>query len=344
MFKTMNQIAEVKQDKLPRLAFLGVGWIGKNRLQALENSGLSENIGIYDPKEETIAQAVQEIPSVNVYSSYDELLEQDVDGIVIATPSALHANQAIKALEAGKAVFCQKPLGRNHKETTDVVRAAQRANRLLGVDYSYRHTQGIKALKHFLEEGSLGKIYKVEAVFHNAYGPDKDWFYDPHLSGGGCLMDLGSHLIDLILYMFNAPSLEVRYANILSAGKPIVNREEQVEDYAEAHIVSSTGVNIRMACSWKMSIGKDADIQFKVYGTNGGLHFHNLNGSFYDFQTDVYRQNSSEILITPPDDWGGRAIQEWAKQLSKDNSFRSANQELIKSASLLEDIYHFNRG
>ena len=213
----------------------------------------------------------------------------------------------------------------------------------MAVDYSYRFTKGIGAVKELIEKGQLGKIYAVEAVFHNAYGPDKTWFYDPDLSGGGCLIDLGSHLLDLMLFLFHAPSMEVRYANLLSKGKSIINPWETVEDFAEAHLNTSTGISIRLACSWKSSVGKDADISLRVLGTEGGVCFHNVNGSFYDFQTDLYHQNSAETIVVPPDDWGGRAIQYWARQLAKKNTFDISNYELIKTAALMEDIYKFNR-
>ncbi|MEX2594628.1 MAG: Gfo/Idh/MocA family oxidoreductase [Anditalea sp.] len=334
---------EVQQDTLPKLGFLGVGWIGKNRLEALTSHKLAENIAICDPDGPSIQKTLEAVPWARVHDNFTDLLKEDVEGIVIATPSALHAKQAMQALEAGKAVFCQKPLGRNLAETKAVVHLARQADKLLAVDYSYRYTQGIGAIKELVEKGKLGKIYAVEAVFHNAYGPDKAWFYNPDLSGGGCLIDLGSHLVDLVLYLFNAPSIEVRYANLVSKGKPLTDQGKTVEDFAEAHLHTSTGISIRTACSWKMSVGKDADIYLKVFGTEGGACFHNVNGSFYDFQTNFYSQNSAEAIVVPPDEWGGKAIQHWAKQLAQQNAFNNKNYELIKSAALLEDIYKFNR-
>lgn len=339
----MKELLEIQQDTLPKLGFLGVGWIGKNRLEALAAAKASENIAICDTDETTVQETLKVVPSARAYDSFDELLKENIDGIVIATPSALHAKQAIKALEQGKAVFCQKPLGRNLAETKAVVNQAQKMNKLLGVDYSYRCTKAINAIKEIIDEGKLGKIYAVEAVFHNSYGPDKSWFYDPKLSGGGCLMDLGSHLVDLMLYLFNAPSTEVRYANILSEGKTISNHWETVEDFAEAQLCTSSGISIRLACSWKLSVGKDADIRINIFGTEGGASFSNIDGSFYDFKAQIHSQNFTETIVTPPDDWQGKAIQEWAKRLAHKNTFSSANNELIKTAALLEDIYNFTR-
>ena len=108
----------------PRLGFLGLGWIGRSRLEALAASGVAE----------ITAQADPAVP--DSLGSLDDLLATELDGIVIATPSALHAEQAIAALEHGVAVFCQKPLGRTAAEAEAVVEAARRADRLLCVDLS----------------------------------------------------------------------------------------------------------------------------------------------------------------------------------------------------------------
>jgi predicted dehydrogenase len=336
------QVPATKEVAVPKLGFVGVGWIGKNRLEALGAAKLSQNLALCDIHQPNLEQSQTCAPEARLYSQYEDMLQDDeLDGIVIATPSAMHAKQDIKALEHGKAVFCQKPLGRNLAETKLVVAQAQRADRLLGVDYSYRYTNGIQKIKQLIDEEKLGKIYGAEAIFHNAYGPDKEWFYDVEKSGGGCLMDLGSHLVDMMLFLFDAPSTEVRYANILADGKPVSNQWERVEDYAEAQLCTSSGISIRLACSWKLSVGQDADISFKIYGTHGGASFRNVNGSFYDFEANYYHQNSAQKLAVPPDNWGGKAIQRWAKQLAVSNRFDPGSNEFLKSAALLEEIYHY---
>jgi predicted dehydrogenase len=333
-----GSMTEIQKDILPRIGFLGLGWIGKSRLEALFDQQAVEDIYICDPYEEALAEILKIVPHAKVKDSYEKMLEENLDGIVIATPSALHAKQAMQAMEKGKAVFCQKPLGRSLAETQAVVYQAQKLNKLLSVDYSYRYTYGIQALKSFIKDKRLGKIFAVEAVFHNAYGPDKPWFYDINQSGGGCLIDLGSHLIDLVMYLFDSPYMEVRYANLISGGRSNFSVGD-VEDFAEAHLSTGTGIRIRIGCSWKLAVGKDAEIYFRIYGTEGGASFHNVGGSFYDFETELYTQNNSQKVVSPPDDWGGRAIQHWAEQLAEKNEFREENYQLIKVATILDEIY-----
>uniref|UniRef100_UPI001237140B Gfo/Idh/MocA family protein n=1 Tax=Sphingomonas carotinifaciens TaxID=1166323 RepID=UPI001237140B len=111
----------------PRIGFLGVGWIGRHRMQAMLETGLVEAAVIADPSADMIAEAAKLAPDAQVVNGLEAMLAAGVDGVVIATPSALHAEQSIAALNAGAAVFCQKPLGRDAAESARVVEAARAA-------------------------------------------------------------------------------------------------------------------------------------------------------------------------------------------------------------------------
>src|SRR4051812_39051484 len=137
----------------PRLGFLGVGWIGRHRMEAMLATGAVEAAAIADPSPEIAEEALKCAPGARIVDGLEGLLAEGVDGIVIATPSALHAEQSIRALEAGAAVFCQKPLGRTADEARAVVEAARRADRLLAVDFSYRFTQGMRRIRELISSG-----------------------------------------------------------------------------------------------------------------------------------------------------------------------------------------------
>ncbi len=113
------------------------------------------------------------------------------------------------------AVFCQKPLGRDGIEVRAVLAAARAADRLLGVDLSYRFTAGMVAIRDLVQRGELGAIFAVDLVFHNAYGPDKPWFYDRAELGGGCVIDLGVHLVDLALWVLGGDRARAISASLL---------------------------------------------------------------------------------------------------------------------------------
>jgi predicted dehydrogenase len=299
----------------PRLGFLGVGWIGRARLDAVAAD--AEVAAIADPA----------LPGA--IASLDELLERPLDGIVIATPSALHADQAIAALEAGLAVFCQKPLGRTAAEAQRVVDAARAADRLLAVDLSYRFTRAAQAVRSC----DLGDVYAVETAFHNAYGPDKAWFYDPDTAGGGCLIDLGTHLIDLVLWALGRPVVVDVEGRLLDRGG------HGVEDYAFARLDLSNGATATVSCSWNMPAGRDCVLEAAFYGSRGGAALRNVDGSFYDLRAERFEGTAGTVLVEPPDDWGGRAIRDWTRRLGDGERYDAEIEHVVEVARTIDRIY-----
>jgi predicted dehydrogenase len=322
-----------------RLGFLGVGWIGRHRMEAILATGAAEATVICEPSPEMMQAARALAPDAWEAASLDELLDRDLDGLVIATPSALHAEQSIAALERGVAVFCQKPLGRSPREVAAVIDAARKADRLIGVDLSYRHAEPMRVIHERLHDRAIGEVFAADLVFHNAYGPDKPWFYDTRQSGGGCVMDLGVHLVDLLLWNLDFPAVEMVSSHLFANGRPLERQAAEVEDYAVATLRLDGGAVARIACSWRLHAGQDADISATFHGTQGSLRFANVSGSFYDFTAELFRGTRRELLAGPPDDWGGRAAAAWAVKLAKDGSFDVSCEALLASAEVVDRIY-----
>ncbi|MGN6377307.1 MAG: Gfo/Idh/MocA family protein [Sphingomonas sp.] len=322
----------------PRVGFLGTGWIGRHRMEAMIASGAIEAAAICDPSDVCRSEAAKAAPGAAIVDSLDAMLDMGLDGVVIATPSALHAEQSIRALQRGAAVFCQKPLGRNADEARAVVEAARKADRLLSVDFSYRLTAAMQAIAPLVSNGELGDIFAVDLVFHNAYGPDKDWFYDRAQSGGGCVVDLGVHLIDLALWTLDFPEVAKVHSSLFSGGRPL-DPAAGVEDYATAELRTAGGGSVRLACSWRLPAGRDAIIEAQFYGTRGGAALRNVDGSFYDFVAERYDGTATQQLSSPPDAWGGRAAVDWAERLARGPGFDEAAGALVKVAEVIDRIY-----
>ncbi|KPH05858.1 Gfo/Idh/MocA family oxidoreductase (plasmid) [Rhizobium acidisoli] len=338
----MNELMSAKKAASAvrplKLGFLGVGWIGRHRMKAILDSGMAEAVAIADPSAEMAREARMLAPDARIAAGLDELLDQRLDGIVIATPSAAHARQSIRALEAGVAVFCQKPLGRTASEVKAVVDASRTADRLLGVDLSYRHTQGLQQIRDIIRATGLGKVFAADLTFHNAYGPDKTWFYDKTLSGGGCVIDLGVHLVDLALWCLDFPSVVTVTSELRSGGERLED-SSGVEDFASATLTLAGGEIIRLTCSWRLQAGCDAVIGAEFFGTKGGASFRNVDGSFYDFTAERLSGTSRETLTLPPEDWGGRAAVDWARQLAHGQRHDVACEEFIAVAEVVDRIY-----
>ena len=324
----------------PRVGFLGVGWIGRHRMQALAACGPIEPVAICEPDDAAAAAALAVAPAAIRTPDLAALLRLGLDGLVIATPSALHADQAVAALRAGCAVFCQKPLGRTADEVAAVVAAARAADRLLAVDLSYRFTEAMRRIRERVQRGELGRVFAVDLVFHNAYGPDKAWFRDPALSGGGCVMDLGVHLVDLALWTLGFEDVRSVDAALFAAGVRLPANPAAVEDYGVATLELKSGTVVRLACSWNLPAGREAVIEAAFYGTQGAATLRNVDGSFFDFEAELTRGSHQRTLIAaPPDDWGARAALDWADKLAHEAAFDPRADQLVAVADVLDQIY-----
>lgn len=331
---------EAVDATVPRLGFLGTGSIGRRRLRAIAASGIGIVRAVADTAEGAAREACDGLtPPPVMATSLDELLDLELDGIVIATPSALHAEQAIAALQCGMAVFCQKPLARTASETRRVVDAARAADRLLAVDLSYRFTAGMGAVRELVRHGELGEIFAADVVFHSAHGPDKPWFRDVALSGGGCVIDLGIHVIDVALWTLDYPRLRSATSRLYASGRPLRSTGRDVEDYAVARLDLESGATVQLTCSWNLAAGQDAVIGVTFYGSRGGASFHNVAGSFYDFAADRFRGTAREQLVVPPDEWAGRAAVDWVRRLAAGAQFDPAADRLVHLAAVVDRIY-----
>lgn len=306
-------------------------------MQALAEHGGVQIVGIADPASACRDAARAIAPAATLCEHLGQLLELPLDGVVIATPSALHADHCLTALERGLAVFCQKPLGRNGAEARKVVDAARAADRLLGVDLSYRYTSAMSRIAPIVRAGGIGRVFAVDLVFHNAYGPEAAWFYDKRSSGGGCVIDLGVHLVDLALWLLDFPPVVAIDSHLFAQGHAVA--PEEVEDFASVQLQLAGGVVVRLTCSWRISAGRDAVIEARVFGTEGGVALTNVNGSFYDFVAEHYTGTRTERLAEPPDAWGGRAAIAWAEQLARSPAFDAAADRFVDVARVLDRIY-----
>ena len=325
--------------RIPRLGFLGVGWIGRQRMQVLRDSGVAVVDAIADAHAPALEAALADVPGAHAADSLDALLERDIDGLVIATPSGAHAAQAMAALERGIAVFCQKPLTRTAAEADRVVEAARARDLLLDVDFSYRHVAGVPALREAIRAGELGDIFAVDLVFHNAYGPDKAWFDDIAQSGGGCVMDLGIHLVDLALWITGQGGAHDLAAQLHAGGRPLHAPITVVEDHACAQWRTDAGASVRLACSWRLAAGCDAVIEASFHGTRGGAALRNVDGSFLDFTVERFHGTRRERLASPPDAWGGRALVRWAERLAAGEGFDPDTARVVDVARIVDAMY-----
>jgi predicted dehydrogenase len=312
-------------------------------MRAVASSNIANIVAVSDQSaaiaEGALKQIAEHAPDATFAASYAELLEAELDGIVIATPNAEHPAQAQAALKSGHAVFCQKPLARTFDEARRIVSTAREHDRLLAIDFSYRNVAGVAEMKSLIGQGAIGEVYAVELVFHNAYGPDKPWFYDVKQAGGGCVLDLGIHLVDLVLWALDYPVVANVDGSLYRRGTLLHPPLAESEDYAAITMQLATGATARLACSWNLPAGCDAVIEASFYGTRGSVRLRNEHGSFYDFRVEHCEGTKCRSLAAPSREWGGVAICDWARRLSTHPQFDPTVERDIEAHRLIDAIY-----
>ncbi len=319
------------------IAFIGTGGIGLNHMKSLLDEDICYPVGIFEPDSRNARKAYDLAPDAIVYGDINDLLEAQPDGIVIAAPNSFHAFHCIKALQRGIAVFCQQPLALTADETRKVISAAYVGNRLLAVDFPYRFTDGMQKIYSLRKD--IGQIYAVDLVFNNSGAPEKSWLHDHSLSGGGCLIESGSHLIDLALWMLDFPEITKISSTVMSKGVILEPGRDLIDDYVSVKIETVSGVAVRMVCSWNLSAGQDTDIRASFYGSVGSALFYNVNGLPGEFEAAVCHESKKEIISRSDNEFGTRALIKWTKDLQEDRSFRKSAFLYYNTAEFIDRIY-----
>lgn len=196
-----------------RLGIIGLGYIGKTHLRHSLKLDNARTIAVSDLSKKAMAKA-KDMGVKKTFSNYQLLLQDpDVDAVVIALPTYLHLQCAKQAAEAKKNIFLEKPIARNAEEAKEIISAAQKNSVKLMIGYPMRFNTNFHAIKEKLNNGTLGDVEIANATyissgpfFHRADGfspvPVPEWWFNKELTGGGVLIDLGSHIINLLRWYF----------------------------------------------------------------------------------------------------------------------------------------------
>jgi predicted dehydrogenase len=258
------------------LGFAGVGWLGESLIKELSSRPGLELTGVQDARLELAREVSARYGNPWFGQRFEDLLLLPaVEVVVICTPNALHVPQATQALHAAKHVLVQKPLALSYPDAAAIIDLARDTGRLLFVDYSYRFLDTIEALREAL--AGNGRVHAVRAEFHNIYGPgaEKTWFFDRQLSGGGALLDLGVHLLDLALWLLQPVEVTLEHAEL---------ERGQIERAAELRVRLEDNVPFDLAVSWNAPLA-ETRIAFEVDGDRGRVRWENVDGSFFRFRT-----------------------------------------------------------
>lgn len=271
-----------------KVAIVGVGSISNCHLSAyLAHQELFEVYAFCDINKERLESMGKKYGVTRLYTDEAEMLAAlpEIDAVDVCTWNAAHAPCSIMALEAGKHTFCEKPMAMTVEEAIAMKAAADKAGKLLMIGFVRRFGQDCEILKDFVKGGTLGELYYTKVRYLRRNGCPGGWFGNKELSGGGPLIDLGVHVIDLARYiMGNKKPVSVygltydkigKRTNIKKGTKAYVastaGNEDiyNCEDMASALIRFEDGSAISAEASFSLNIEKDENyLQF--FGDKGG--------------------------------------------------------------------------
>jgi len=181
-----------------KIGIIGVGSISNLHLQSYVANPRVELIGVHDLNLERAQEMAAQYGAPRVYATLAELLgDPEIDAVSVCTWNDSHAEVAIAALEAGKHVLVEKPLSKSVAEAEAIAEAVSRTGKHLQVGFVRRFSSNATVLKSFIDAGELGQIYYAKAININRIGNPGGWFADSAKSGGGPLIDIGIHFLDL---------------------------------------------------------------------------------------------------------------------------------------------------
>ena len=273
-------------DKKLKIAVIGCGNISGSHLQAYAKNPAVEIYALCDINEKNLKRRAEEYGVTRLYADKDEMLRElpEIDAVSVCTWNAAHAECAIAALNAGKHVLCEKPMAMNAAQAQEMLETARRNNRLLMIGFVRRFGNDCAILKDFIDHGQMGELYYAKATYLRRKGCPGGWFGDKSRSGGGPLIDLGVHVIDLTRYLMGNPKpvsvygatfykLGDRknvhgaegYRSFSAAGKDIFD----VEDMATAMVRYDNGAVLQIEASFSLNIEKDTG-SIELFGTKAG--------------------------------------------------------------------------
>ncbi|PWM47316.1 MAG: oxidoreductase [Clostridiales bacterium] len=283
-------------DKKLKVGIIGCGGIANGKhMPSLHKIPEVEMVAFCDIVVERAEQAAKQygVSDAKVYKNYHDLLaDKSIDVVHVCTPNKSHSPITVASLEAGKHVMCEKPMAKTVADAKLMLEAAKKSGKKLTIGYQNRQRPEVKYLKSVCEAGELGDIYFGRAIaLRRRAVPTWGVFMNEDEQGGGPLIDIGTHSLDLTLWMMNNYEVESvsgsafyklgKRANSANAWGPWNPDEYNVEDSAFGFVKMKNGATIIIESSWAINIVNSMEAVCQLAGTEAGADFNDglrING------------------------------------------------------------------
>ncbi|MEG1687097.1 MAG: Gfo/Idh/MocA family oxidoreductase [Angelakisella sp.] len=268
-----------------KIGIIGVGNIAETHIAAYLKNPNVELYAFCDINPERLKAMSEKYGVTRTFTDKDELLSiKEIDAVSVCTWNSAHAPCTIAALNAGKHVLCEKPMAMSSAEAAEMKAAADRNGKLLMIGFVRRYGDDCATLKEMIDSNYLGEIYYTKANYLRRNGNPGGWFGDKSRSGGGPLIDLGVHVIDLVRYLLGNPKPISAYGvtfhklgnrNELKDRKGYYSASAtdadqcDVEDMVSALVRFDNGAVLDVEASFSLNIKSDVG-KIELFGDKGG--------------------------------------------------------------------------
>lgn len=322
--------------------------MGRAHIKGYQEHSDAEVVAIADTDEARLAKVGDEFSVPQRYTSAEEMIRKEqLDIVSICTPNKFHKPLTILALKQGAHVLCEKPMAMNAREAREMLAQAKKSKRRIMINFSYRFNDQSFALKKQVETGILGDIYFGRTLWHRRRGLPGfgGWFGIKELSGGGPLIDLGVHRLDLALWLMGYPKptwvMGATYDPIARDLAKKSGKKFDVEDLASAYIKFENGASLAVEASWASNQKHNELMQTVLLGTKGGLTQQNRNET-YEFEAELHVEREGcqfDMKLHPPVPAAKGAMYHFVDSILTNKPHIATGEEGLVVMELLDAIY-----
>lgn len=292
-----------------RVGVIGLGFAGTTHLDAFTALPGATVVALAGQEEARLQELGRTRDVPHLYRDWQDLVARDdLDIVSIGVPNHLHHPIAIAALTGGKHVFCEKPLATSGDLAQQMADAALAADRVLEIAFNHRRRADVAFLADYLSAEGIGRIYHARASWrrHTGIPGLGSWFTNAEMAGGGPMIDLGSHVLDIVLHLMGEPRVTavsaVTYGELgrlgrggwANSGSTGGTDAFEVEDFASALLRLDSGASIHLEAAWANYSADDDDIAVELLGATGGARLF-----VRDYATDDTIRLYSEVAGVP---------------------------------------------
>ena len=280
-----------------RIGYIGAGNICRAHMQASKKLDVTM-YGVFDVIHAAAEAVAKEYGIARHYDDLGKMLgDADLDAVVVGTPNKFHAEHAIACLEAGKHVLLEKPMAMNAVECDQIIRAKQKSGKVLLMGMLNRYKASSGAIKQVIDSGACGQIYSGQTYWFRRRGIPGfgSWFTTKSMAGGGGMIDIGVHMLDLALYFMGFPKAVAvsgmtynvwdkleNYKYTGMWGKPVPGSTKDVDDYALALVRFADGQSLNLNVSWALNMETlQVEQGVRLMGTQGGVAMNGLDNPWF---------------------------------------------------------------